>query len=139
MTGGASGLGCATVKRFAKNGSQVILCDIRESKGIEIAQQIGKNVQFIQADVSSPDDVKSLVNQIKETYGKLNAVVNCAGIANAYSIHNFNKDVPRNLKDFISVIQVNNPNSSYHYILFKKKNAFNERISFRRIYSECIM
>lgn len=106
MTGGASGLGLGTVKRFARNGSKVIFCDWN-TEGAEIASQIGKHVQFIPADVSSESDMKNVVNEIEKKYGKLNFVVNCAGISNSYALHNYTTNKPSNIEDFWNVVEVN--------------------------------
>lgn len=84
----------------------MVFCDIRESQGNELAEEIGGNAYFVAADVSSRSDVEHLVNQIEKKYGKLNAVVSCAGIANSYMLHNFNKGVSRTLEDFTKLIQV---------------------------------
>lgn len=53
MTGGASGLGRGTVEVLAKNGANVVILDIPMSKGAEVAKEIGPNVIFTPADVSS--------------------------------------------------------------------------------------
>ena len=52
VTGGASGLGRATVERFARNGGKVVLCDLATSKGHEVAKEIGDNVVYVPVDVS---------------------------------------------------------------------------------------
>lgn len=52
VTGGASGLGRATVERLVKLGSRVVLCDLPTSKGNEVAKEIGDNVTFAPVDVS---------------------------------------------------------------------------------------
>lgn len=99
-------MGRATVKRFAEKGSKVIFCDIQESIGHKTAEEIGSNVHFIPADVRKAEDIKQVLDQIEAKYGKLNTVINCAGIGNAYLIYNFNKNLPRRLDDFTKIIQV---------------------------------
>lgn len=106
VTGGASGLGKATAERFVSRGSQVVICDLPTSYGQKVAAEIGKNVQFIAADVRSQSSVQNLVEQIEKEYGKLNGVVNCAGINCAYPIYNFNKKKSGLIQDFDAVIQV---------------------------------
>lgn len=108
VTGGSSGLGLATVQRFVKKGVRVIMCDLPTSNGNQIAKTIGSNVQFFPSDVRSPDEINNLVNTIEKQHGKLNILVNCAGIANAHVIYNFNQHRPRNLEDFQKIIEVNN-------------------------------
>lgn len=51
VTGGASGLGKATVERFVQQGFKVVLCDLPISKGAEVAKELGENVVFTPADV----------------------------------------------------------------------------------------
>lgn len=108
VTGGTSGLGKATAERFVRCGSQVIICDLPSSNGQNVAAEIGKNVQFIAADVRSRNSVQHLVEQIEKQYGKLNGVVNCAGIHNSYRLYNFNKQSGAAMEDFNVVIQVMN-------------------------------
>lgn len=107
VTGGASGLGKATVQRLAKEGNKVILCDLPSSAGAEVAAALGNDVKFVPADVYSEQDVTNLVNVTKETFGKLNVVVNCAGNAVAYKTYNFLKKKPHVLDDFERIMKVN--------------------------------
>lgn len=107
ITGGASGLGKATAERLANSGSKVIICDLPSSNGQDVVAQIGRNVRFMAADVRSRNSVQNIVKQIEQEYGKLNSVVNCAGIHIAYPTYNFNKQAGAQMKDFDSVIQVN--------------------------------
>ncbi|XP_031641175.1 3-hydroxyacyl-CoA dehydrogenase type-2-like [Contarinia nasturtii] len=107
VTGGASGLGRATVNRFVKKGSQVIICDLPTSKGEQVAKEIGENVQFIPADVMSERDIENLADEISKKYGKLDVLVNCAGVSDAHLTYNFNLDLPKMLKDFEDVLMTN--------------------------------
>ena len=52
VTGGASGLGRATVERFIKQGSRVVLCDLPSSSGQDVAKSLGDNCVFAPTDVS---------------------------------------------------------------------------------------
>lgn len=52
VTGGASGLGKATVERLANLGAKVVLCDLPTSKGSDVAKSLGDNVAFAPVDVS---------------------------------------------------------------------------------------
>ncbi|XP_031624679.1 3-hydroxyacyl-CoA dehydrogenase type-2-like [Contarinia nasturtii] len=105
VTGGASGLGRGTVNRFAKKGGQVIFCDLPTSKGEEVAKEIGENVQFIPADVTSEKDIQNLVDEITKKYGKLNLVVNCAGIYKTNILYSSARTTP--LNDFKDVLMTN--------------------------------
>ncbi|XP_014087462.1 3-hydroxyacyl-CoA dehydrogenase type-2 [Bactrocera oleae] len=107
VTGGASGLGRATVERLARQGARVVLADLSSSKGSEVAQEIGDNVIFVPVDVTSEKDVQTAVQTAKEKFGRLDLVVNCAGTATAVKTYNFNKDVPHRLEDFTRVVMIN--------------------------------
>lgn len=52
VTGGASGLGRATVERLVKEGGRVVLCDLQSSSGHEVEKELGENVIFVPTDVS---------------------------------------------------------------------------------------
>lgn len=107
VTGGASGLGRATAYRMAKKGSQVVFCDLPTSNGESVANEIGENCTYIPADVTSEADIKSLAEQIDKKYGKLDVLVNCAGIANAHVIYNFNAKRSTCFTSLQKVIMVN--------------------------------
>lgn len=76
VTGGGSGLGLATVKRFRKAGAKVIMADLRDCS--ELALELG--CLFVQTDVTKEEDVAHLMQTAYETYGLLDIVVNNAGI-----------------------------------------------------------
>jgi 3-hydroxyacyl-CoA dehydrogenase/3-hydroxy-2-methylbutyryl-CoA dehydrogenase len=108
VTGGASGLGKATVERLVQQGSRVVLCDLQSSKGHEVAKTIGEDkVIFAPVNVTSESDVKTALGLTKEKFGKLDNVVNCAGIGVAFKTYNFNKKTAHSLEDFTKVITVN--------------------------------
>lgn len=107
VTGGASGLGRATVERFIKKGSNVVLCDLPTSAGSQIAKDLGEHAHYVNADITSEGDVQNLINEVETKFGRLDVLVNCAGRANAFVTYNFNTKKPRSLEDFQSIIQVN--------------------------------
>jgi NAD(P)-dependent dehydrogenase (short-subunit alcohol dehydrogenase family) len=77
ITGGTAGIGLATAKHFAEQGAKVVISGRREN-GEDIAGAIG--CQFVQADMSHPDDIESLFSQAVDHLGKLDVVINNAGI-----------------------------------------------------------
>ncbi|UWR61843.1 SDR family NAD(P)-dependent oxidoreductase [Phaeobacter inhibens] len=79
ITGGASGLGEATARHFAANGAQVTLLDRDAERGAVVASEIGGH--FAQTDVTSEESVAAAMALASEKMGKINACVNCAGIA----------------------------------------------------------
>jgi len=76
ITGGGSGLGLETVKRFVTAGATVIFADIKDCT--EIAEEVG--CDFIQTDVTDEKQVENLMMKASEKYGKLDIVINNAGI-----------------------------------------------------------
>lgn len=107
VTGGASGLGRATVERLSKLGSQVVLCDLPTSQGEKVAKELGDSVVFSPTDVTSEQDVKAAVDLAKSKFGRLDLTVNCAGTAVAFKTYNFNKNAAHKLEDFTRVLMVN--------------------------------
>ena len=78
VTGGASGLGKAIVERFAQEGSKVVVADLNEDAGQEIASNVGG--LFVKTDVTDAAAVEALVAQAVAQYGRLDIMVNNAGI-----------------------------------------------------------
>lgn len=107
VTGGASGLGKATVERIVRQGGRVVLCDLPSSQGAQVASSMAGNVVFAPTDVTSEQDVINALSLAKEKFGKLDVTVNCAGIGIAFKTYNFNKDLPHKLEDFTRVLMVN--------------------------------
>ncbi|CAD7077332.1 unnamed protein product [Hermetia illucens] len=107
VTGGASGLGRATVERLSKLGSQVVLCDLPTSQGEKVAKELGDSVVFSPTDVTSEQDVKAAVDLAKSKFGRLDLTVNCAGTAVAFKTYNFNKNAAHKLEDFTRVLMIN--------------------------------
>lgn len=106
MTGGASGLGKATAERFIRKGSKVVICDLHSSHGEGLAKELGEDATFIPTDVTSPDDVSTALNVVKEKYKKLDVLVNCAGIPYNNMVYNPDHRTPHDLGDFEKVINV---------------------------------
>lgn len=83
ITGAAMGMGQATAELFAEAGAKVVIADYNEEEGTKVAEAIqanGGEATFIQVDVSNEEQVKNLVNQTVETYGRLDVAVNNAAI-----------------------------------------------------------
>lgn len=106
VTGGASGLGKATAERFASKGSKVVLCDLSTSKGGDVAAELGSNVLYVPANISSENDVKSLMAKTKEQFGRLDVIVNCAGLSISFETYNFKSDKAHRLEDFQKLLMV---------------------------------
>jgi NAD(P)-dependent dehydrogenase (short-subunit alcohol dehydrogenase family) len=103
VTGGASGLGLATVKALQGAGARVVIVDLPTSKGADVAAEIGAT--FVAADVTNEEQVAEAVNTAVGL-GPLAVVVNCAGIANARRVVAKDGTVFP-LDEFTKVVQVN--------------------------------
>jgi NAD(P)-dependent dehydrogenase (short-subunit alcohol dehydrogenase family) len=105
VTGGASGLGEATVLELVRSGAKVAVIDLDSEKGEKLASKNPDNVIYIQANVTSEEDITRAIKQTVDRFGKLNVAVNCAGVADAGKIKS--KKGPMPLASFNKVIQIN--------------------------------
>ena len=103
VTGGASGLGAATVKLIAANGGRVAIADLNADLGNALAKETGGI--FIKCDVTSESDGQAAVDATMKAYGGIHGLVNCAGIGTAEKTTG--KNGPHNLAGFTRVIQIN--------------------------------
>ncbi len=104
VTGGASGLGEATARTLAAAGAYVVVADLNEDRGKEVAAEIGG--QFAKTDVSDEDSVRAAVAAAANAGRPLRVAVSCAGIG--YAERTVNRDgSPHNLASFAKVIAVN--------------------------------
>ena len=81
VTGGNSGIGLATAKRFVNEGAYVFIMGRRNSELTTAVKEIGHNVTGVQGDVSNLGDLDRLFTQIKQEKGRLDIVFANAGIA----------------------------------------------------------
>ena len=79
VTGGCSGIGLATVRRFAEEGAKVVIGDIDDARGEEIAAEIGAT--FVHAEVTDKEQVDALFAVANQTYGSVDIAFNNAGIS----------------------------------------------------------
>lgn len=87
VTGGASGIGAATVRRFAEEGAFVYVADVQDEKGEEIAASLGEgNGAFVHLDVTDSSAWQELAARISSEKGKLDVFFNNAGIGDLDSI-----------------------------------------------------
>ena len=78
VTGAASGFGEGIARRYAKEGARVVLADLNDQMGGGIADEIGGT--YVHADVSDRDDVRAMVRTAVDVYGRLDTMVNNAGV-----------------------------------------------------------
>ena len=107
ITGGATGIGKATVETFAKEGAKVIFCDTNKKQGFlnqKKFNSMGLDTFFIQADVSNETDVKKMINFVVKKFNKIDTLFNNAGIeqpvtpSHKVDVKIFDKIISINLK-----------------------------------------
>jgi NAD(P)-dependent dehydrogenase (short-subunit alcohol dehydrogenase family) len=105
VTGGASGLGLATVEALLAGGANAVICDLERSNGAEVAKQLGDRVAWAPTDVTSEEDVQAAVALAVERFGGLHITVNCAGVG--WAQRTVTRQGPHDMKYFELVIRVN--------------------------------
>ncbi|MFO1327884.1 MAG: glucose 1-dehydrogenase [Rubrivivax sp.] len=83
ITGGASGIGEASVRRFVAEGAQVLMADVQDDRGQRLAAELGPCCRYRHADVTQAADVQALVDQAMADHGRLDCLFNNAGAAGA--------------------------------------------------------
>jgi NAD(P)-dependent dehydrogenase (short-subunit alcohol dehydrogenase family) len=104
VTGGASGLGEATVREVVATGAQALIVDLASSRGAELAAELGAAAAFAEADVRDEDQVQAAV-EIAAARGALRVLVNCAGVATPGRI--IGKGGVLSLDSFRTVVEIN--------------------------------
>ncbi|MBW0088398.1 SDR family oxidoreductase [Pseudonocardia sp. KRD-184] len=84
VTGGASGIGLATVTRLVTGGWRVVLADYNAASGEAAAAGFGDDVRFVRTDVAREADVETAVGACVEAFGHVDCVVNNAGVGGAF-------------------------------------------------------
>lgn len=80
ITGGARGMGAADARMLVKEGAKVVIGDILDDEGQALADELGDAARYVHLDVSSADDWTAAVQVALSSFGKLNVLVNNAGI-----------------------------------------------------------
>lgn len=102
ITGAARGQGAAEARLFARRGAKVMLCDLLDDEGQAVAAEIGANAAYTRLDVTSESDWKKVVQATVDKFGKLNVLINNAGIITP------TKEIgDTSLDDYMKVINVN--------------------------------
>ncbi|MFP4116687.1 MAG: SDR family NAD(P)-dependent oxidoreductase [Candidatus Aenigmatarchaeota archaeon] len=90
VTGGSSGIGKAIAERYVEEGAEVVIADIDKEKGKKVAEKVG--CKFKKCDVSDWKSVKELVDSTAKDYGRLDIIVNNAGIGSQSTIEEMSID-----------------------------------------------
>jgi 3alpha(or 20beta)-hydroxysteroid dehydrogenase len=101
ISGGSRGLGAATAEAMIAEGATVVIGDIRPGEGKTLADQLGDKASFAELDVTNEEAWNTVVADIVATYGRLDVLVNCAGILTIAPL------VTSTLADFERVTAVN--------------------------------
>jgi len=83
VTGGCSGIGLATVRRFVEEGARVVIGDISDDRGADVVAELGGGsvATYVHVDVTSKDEVDALFGTAKDSYGSVDVAFNNAGIS----------------------------------------------------------
>uniref|UniRef100_A0A2N9FUQ3 Uncharacterized protein n=1 Tax=Fagus sylvatica TaxID=28930 RepID=A0A2N9FUQ3_FAGSY len=82
ITGGASGIGESTARLFSKHGAKVVIADIQDDLGHSVCKDLNsQSTSFVHCDVTKETDIGNAVNHAVSKYGKLDIMLNNAGIA----------------------------------------------------------
>lgn len=83
ISGGARGMGAADARMLVAEGAKVVIGDILDDEGAKLAAELGESARYVHLDVTSTEDWKAAVDTAVEAFGKLNVLVNNAGIVQA--------------------------------------------------------
>lgn len=99
ITGGASGIGRATVRRFVREGAYVLFTDLDTIRGSELAAELGGSVRFLPGDHTSATDNRAAVEAAVSAFGGLNILHNNAGVGQLGSIGDISEEQLRGTID----------------------------------------
>lgn len=127
VTGGASGLGRATVERYAADGANVAIFDLNDELGEQVAKELGDSVVYFNVDVASEESVQKAVDAVVEKFGALHVVNNFAGIGPACKT--YGKKGPHPLDLYQKIVAVNQVGTFNVCRLAAEKMAANEPVN----------
>ena len=105
VTGGASGLGAATVRMVVANGGRAVIADLKDDEGAALVASLGGAAKFIHTDVCDEASAKTAVALAVDVFGGLQGLVNCAGIVHGERV--VGKDGPHSLAGFTRAVNIN--------------------------------
>jgi len=106
VTGGSSGLGAATVKHFHAAGANLLIADLDCSTGEKLVANLGgTRAMFCKTDVTHEGEAQAAINVALHSFGSIQGLINCAGIAPAKKI--LGKTGPHDLAGFTQTVQIN--------------------------------
>lgn len=105
VTGGGSGLGAAVARMVAEAGGKVVIVDLNAEAGMATVSDLGAGARFCRADVTQEEDGRAAIDLAVSVFGRLDALVNCAGIAPGEKI--LGREGPHRLDSFARAVTVN--------------------------------
>ena len=105
VTGGASGLGAATVRMVVGAGGRAVIADLKDAEGAALARELGAHARFVRCDVTDEANAAAAVRAAADAFGALHGLVNCAGIVHAERV--VGKDGPHTLAGFQRAVAIN--------------------------------
>jgi len=105
VTGAGSGLGAAVARMATDAGGKVVIVDVNAEAGMAMAAEIGAQARYCRADVTREEDGKAAIDLAVSTFGRLDALVNCAGVAPGEKI--LGREGPHRLDSFARAVTVN--------------------------------
>jgi len=105
VTGAGSGLGAAVARMVTDAGGEVVIVDVNAEAGMAMAAEIGAAARYCRADVTREEDGKAAIDLAVSTFGRLDALVNCAGVAPGEKI--LGREGPHRLDSFARAVTVN--------------------------------
>ena len=107
VTGGASGIGAETARLFAREGAKVAVTDVNDNGGRGVVDEIDDVAFYTRLDTRSEDEWQAVVKQTADTYGRLDILVNAAGVPGRRSDGGSTKIDEQGLDDWNRVMDVN--------------------------------
>ena len=101
ITGAAQGMGKTHAEKVLSEGGRVVITDINEELGNNVAQELGENAIFIRHDVSNEDDWKNVIDTVVDKWGRIDVLVNNAGITTNTSLEELTLD------SYMKIVNIN--------------------------------
>jgi len=105
VTGGASGLGMATVRNLHSLGANVVIADLSVQNGEAFCAELGSKAAFAETNVTKTETVQAAVDLALEKFGAIHILVNCAGTGSAMKL--VGKYGPHDLEIFRQIVELN--------------------------------
>ncbi|MBR8323668.1 MULTISPECIES: 3-hydroxyacyl-CoA dehydrogenase [Burkholderia cepacia complex] len=105
ITGAGSGLGAAVARMVVAQGGKAVLLDVNDEAGAGLANELGAAARFVKTDVTSEADGQAAVAAARDALGRVDALVNCAGVAPGEKV--VGRDGPHSLDRFARAVSIN--------------------------------